>query len=110
MCKDDGYKANSVISPPNDASSKTSLKSKVLPLRRRALSQVSSLRTADVFPVVASLPPKNNVCESEQRNDFRDVKPFQPITVLALKTKELTRETSRKIVRGEYVFKSKLKG
>ena len=36
----------------------------------------SSLRTADVFPVVASLPPKINVCEPEQQNDFRDVKPF----------------------------------
>ena len=36
----------------------------------------SSLRTADVFPVVASLPPKNNVCESERQNDFRDVEPF----------------------------------
>ena len=35
-----------------------------------------SLRTADLFPVVASLPPKNNVCEPEQQNDFRYVKPF----------------------------------
>ena len=35
-----------------------------------------SLRTADVFPVVASLPPKINVCEPERQNDFRDVKPF----------------------------------
>ena len=35
-----------------------------------------SLRTADAFPVVASLPPKNSVCEPEQQNDFRDVKPF----------------------------------
>ena len=35
-----------------------------------------SLRTADVFPVVASLPPKKNVWESERQNDFRDVKPF----------------------------------
>ena len=32
-----------------------------------------SLRSADVFPVVASLPPKNNVCEPKQQNDFRDV-------------------------------------
>ena len=30
----------------------------------------------DAFPVVASLPPKNSVCEPEQQNDFRDVKPF----------------------------------
>ena len=36
----------------------------------------SSLRTADAFPVVASLPPKNNVCEPERQNDFRDMKPF----------------------------------
>ena len=35
-----------------------------------------SLRTADAFPVVASLPPKNNVCEPERQSDFRDVKPF----------------------------------
>ena len=41
----------------------------------------NSLRTADAFPVVASLPPKNSVCEPERQNDFRDVKPFEPITV-----------------------------
>ena len=35
-----------------------------------------SLRTADAFPVVASLPPKNSVCEPERQNDFRDVKPL----------------------------------
>ena len=38
--------------------------------------QRSSLRSADAFPVVASLPPKNSVCEPERQNDFRDVKPF----------------------------------
>ena len=36
-------------------------------LRRMART---NLRTADAFPVVASLPPKNNVCEPEQQNDF----------------------------------------
>ena len=35
-----------------------------------------SLRTSDAFPVVASLPPKNGVCEPERKTDFRDVKPF----------------------------------
>ena len=30
----------------------------------------------DAFPVVASVPPKNSVCEPELQNDFRDVKPF----------------------------------
>ena len=35
----------------------------------------SSLRTADVFPVK---PPKNNVCDLESRNDFRDVISFLP--------------------------------
>ena len=35
-----------------------------------------SLRTADAFPVVASLPPKNSVCVPERQNDFRDVKAF----------------------------------
>ena len=29
-----------------------------------------SLRTADAFPVVDSLPPKNSVCEPERQNDF----------------------------------------
>ena len=37
---------------------------------------VLSLWTADVFPVIASLPPKNDVCELERQNYFRDVKPF----------------------------------
>ena len=36
----------------------------------------SALRTADAFPVVTSLPLKNNVCEPERQKDFRDVKPF----------------------------------
>ena len=44
-----------------------------------------SLRTADGFPVVASLPPKNSVCEHERQNDFRDVKPF--VLMLANQTK-----------------------
>ena len=35
-----------------------------------------SLETADVFLVVASLPTKNNVCETEWQNDLRDVKTF----------------------------------
>ena len=43
---------------------------------KAVVSVVVSLRTADVFPVVASLPPKNSVCEPERQNDFRDVKPF----------------------------------
>ena len=38
--------------------------------------KVACNRTADVFPVVASLPPKNNVCEPEWQNNFCDVKPF----------------------------------
>ena len=36
----------------------------------------ASLRTADAFPVVASLPPKNSVCDLELQNDFRDVISF----------------------------------
>ena len=70
----------------------------------------SSLRTADAFPVVASLPPKNSVCEPERQNDFPWRKTFLANHSLALKIKELTRETSRRIVRNGYVFKSKLKG
>ena len=42
------------------------------PLRGRLVS----LRSADAFPVVASLPPKNSVCKPERQNDFRDVKHF----------------------------------
>ena len=34
---------------------------------------LASLRTEDVFPVVASLPPKNDVCDPELRYDFHDV-------------------------------------
>ena len=45
--------------------------------RRLVTSQLQiSLRTADVFPVVTSLPPKINVGEPERQNDFRDVEPF----------------------------------
>ena len=39
-------------------------------------SQSCSLRTGDPFLVITSLPPKNGVCEPEEQNDFRDVKPF----------------------------------
>ena len=45
---------------------------------------ILSLQTADVFPV-ASLPPKSDICEPEQQNDFRDVKPFLGNHGLALK-------------------------
>ena len=76
------------------------------------LLQLGSLRSAGVFPVITSLPPKNNVCEPEQPKDFRDVELFLANHNLALKIKELTGETSRKIVRGavRYVYKSKLIG
>jgi len=70
----------------------------------------SSLRTADAFPLVASLPPKNSVCEPERQNNFPWRKTFLANHGLALKIKELTRENSRKIVCGGYVSKSKLKG
>lgn len=36
----------------------------------------NSLWTTDIFPVIASLSQKNNVCEHDQQNDFRDLKPF----------------------------------
>ena len=49
--------------------------------KTRRLRVWTSLRTADVFPVVVSLPPKNNVCEPERQNDFHGVKPF--VLVLA---------------------------
>ena len=49
-----------------------------LPLRSIFLlrDKRGSLRTADVFPVVASLPPKNNVCDLELRYDFHDVSAY----------------------------------
>ena len=75
------------------------------PGHRDGSGKKSSLQTADVFPVVASLPPKNNVCEW-----FRWRKAFLANHSLALKIKEQTGETSRKIVRSGYVYKSKLKG
>ena len=57
-----------------------------------------SLRTADAFPVVASLPPKNSVCEPEQQNDFRDVKLF--VLMLAYQIKGYTaRVTPRDLAR-----------
>ena len=52
------------------------------------LSTSVSLRTADAFPVVASLPPKNSVCEPERQNDFHDVKSF--VLMLAKQIKGLT--------------------
>ena len=44
--------------------------------KHRAGPLSTSLRAADAFPVVTSLPPKNSVCEPKRQNDFRDVKPF----------------------------------
>ena len=38
--------------------------------------RVSWVQQMTVFPVIASLPPKNNVCEPEWQNNFPDVKPF----------------------------------
>ena len=55
-------------------------------------------------------PAENNVCEPERQNDFCDVELFLANHSLALKIKELIRETPRKIVRDGYVYKSKLKG
>ena len=43
-----------------------------------------SLRTADTFPVVASLPSKNSVCEPERQNDFREIKPFFVLPIFVL--------------------------
>ena len=47
--------------------------------------KLASLRTADAFPVVASLPPKNGVCEPERQNDFLEVKPFVLMLVNQIK-------------------------
>ena len=52
----------------------------------------ASRRTADVFPVVASFPPKNNVCEHERQNDFPDVKPFVLMFTSQIKGHRMQRE------------------
>ena len=52
------------------------IKKNLMSVKRRLGCKECSLRTADVFPVVTSLPSKNNVCEPERQNDFRDVKPL----------------------------------
>ena len=38
--------------------------------------QLLACEAPDAFPVVASLPQKNSVCEPERQNDFSDVKPL----------------------------------
>ena len=58
-----------------------SLESKPLNFRVFIHEYSLSLRTADVFAVVASVPPKNNVCEPERQNDFRGLEPFKSMTV-----------------------------
>ena len=58
-----------------------SLESKPLNFRVFIHEYSLSLRTADVFAVVASVPPKNNVCEAERQNDFRGLEPFKSMTV-----------------------------
>ena len=65
---------------------------------RTFLSQ-PSLRTADVFPVVASLPPKNNVCQPERQNDIRDVKAFVSSLTNQIKGQNTARVTPRDITR-----------
>ena len=71
-----------------------------------------SLRSADVFPVVTHSPSEKWRLRTRAAKRF----PWRRTSLvnhkLALKIKELTRETSRKIVRGAvgYVYKSKLKG
>ena len=65
---------------------------------RNFLSQ-PSLRTADVFPVVASLPPKHNVCEPERQNNIREVKAFVSSLANQIKGQNTARVTPRDIAR-----------
>ena len=65
---------------------------------RTFLSQ-PSLRTADVVPVVASLPPKINVCEPERQNDIRDVNAFVSSLANRIKGQNTARVTPRDIAR-----------
>ena len=56
-----------------------------------------SLRTADAFPVVASLPPKNS--EPERQNYFRVVKPFVLMLANQIKGLNTARVTPRDLAR-----------
>ena len=58
----------------------------------------SSLRTADAFLVVASLPPKNIVSEPERQNDFLDKKPFVLMLANQIKGQNTARVTHRELV------------
>ena len=58
-----------------------------------------SLRTAEVFPVVTSLPPKINVLEPERQNDFRDVEPFVLMLASQIKGQNTARVTPRNLSR-----------
>ena len=58
----------------------------------------NSLWTADIFPVVASLSPKNNVRERDRQNDFHDLKPFVLMFANQIKGEKAVRVTPRDLV------------
>ena len=58
------------------------------------------MRTADVLPVVASLPPKNNVCEPERQNDFSDLQLFVFMLANQIKGQNTARVTPRDVAAG----------
>ena len=66
-----------------------------VPVTLFILSTSVSLRTADAFPVVASLPRKNSVCEPERQNDFHDVKSFVLMLVKQIKGLAQRSDSSR---------------
>ena len=47
------------------------IKKNLMSAKRRLGCKECSLRTADVFPVVTSLPSKNNVCKPERQKRFQ---------------------------------------
>ena len=53
----------------------------------------------EVFPVIASLHQMSNVCEPEQQNDFRDVKPFALMLANQIKGSNTTRVNPRDLAR-----------
>ena len=53
---------------------------------RSIRTPVNADNSTDVFPIVASLCPKSNVCEPQPPNDFSDVKPF--VLMLASQIKD----------------------
>ena len=58
----------------------------------------NSLWTTDIFPVVTSVSPKNNICERDRQNDFCDLKPFVLMFANQIKGEKAVWVTPRDLV------------